>query len=205
MIDYIRGMLTVKELGGVTIEAHGVGYAASISLSTYEQLPVINTETILYTHYHVREDAHKLFGFSTRTERELFRQLIGVSKIGPKVALNVLSGVDSDALVQSVNHGDPSRLQKIPGVGLKTAQRLVMELKGKIGTSVNTGDRGGRQRISSAGGMGGRTTARDEVFAAMLALGYNEKQVNRSLDRIQSEMTNDEPVEMWIRKALQVI
>jgi Holliday junction DNA helicase RuvA len=194
----------VKELGNITIETNGIGYAVNISLSTYEKLPNIGTETVVYIHYHVREDSHKLFGFFSRDEREAFRQLISVSKIGPRVALNVLSGVSTSDLIQSVNHGDPTRLQKIPGVGLKTAQRLVMELRGKLGSAVAVDGRGGGITLPAAG-PGGAMSARDEVFAAMIALGYNEKQVNRALDRIQSEMQSDEPVEVWIRKALQVI
>ncbi|MBN1761376.1 MAG: Holliday junction branch migration protein RuvA, partial [Chitinispirillaceae bacterium] len=135
MIEYIRGILAEKEPGHVTVEAHGVGYGASIPLSTYERLPATGTEVRLLTHYHVREDGHKLFGFFSAEERMIFRQLISVSKIGPKVALNVLSGVSVQDLVASVNRSDPTRLQKISGVGAKTAQRLVMELKGKLGIS----------------------------------------------------------------------
>jgi holliday junction DNA helicase RuvA len=204
MIDYIRGILTVKELGTITIEANGVGYAASVSLSTYEQLPGIDAKTVVYIHYHVREDAHKLFGFFSREEREIFRQLISVSKIGPKVALNVLSGVSIHDLIQSVNHGDPSRLQKIPGVGSKTAQRLVMELRGKLGTMGAVTIKG-KPITLPVSGSSAEMSGREEVFAAMIALGYNEKQVNRALDRIEPETAKDEPVEIWIRKALQVI
>ena len=92
MIDYIRGVLTVKEIGRVTVEANGVGYAATIPLSTYERLPAPGTETMLLIHYHVREDDVRLFGFFSREERELFRQLIGISKIGPKVAVSPAPG-----------------------------------------------------------------------------------------------------------------
>ncbi len=205
MIDYIRGVLAVKEVGHVTIEAHGVGYAASIPLSTYERLPATGVETILQIHYHVREDGHKLFGFYSREEREIFRQLIGISKIGPKVALNVLSGISLQDLFQCVNRGDPARLQKIPGVGAKTAQRLVMELKGKLGTGLMTGAKVTTPAFQSTGAPDGRLPVRDEVYAAMISLGYNEKQVDRALERVEPGMKEDEPVEAWIRKALQVI
>ncbi|MBN1576192.1 MAG: Holliday junction branch migration protein RuvA [Chitinispirillaceae bacterium] len=205
MIDYIRGILTVKEIGHATVEAHGVGYAISIPLSTYERLPAPGTETVLQIHYHVREDDTRLFGFISSEEREIFRELIGVSKIGPKVALNVLSGVSLQDLVQSVNRGDPARLQKIPGVGAKTAQRLVMELRGKLGTAPMTGSRFTVPAPKSSDAQAEKLPVRDEVFTAMISLGYNEKQVLRALERIESEMNGEEPVEAWIRKALQVI
>lgn len=204
MIDYIRGALTVKETGRVTVETHGVGYDINIPLSTYEKLPAPGAETLLQIHYHVREDAHKLFGFHSVEEREMFRQLINISKIGPKVAMSVLSGVSINDLIQSINLGDPARLQKIPGVGAKTAQRLVMELKGKLGPSQATGS------LSSGAALKNGTSntgdhVRDEVYAAMISLGYNEKQVVKALERAGGEMSEDAPVESWIRKVLQVI
>jgi Holliday junction DNA helicase RuvA len=122
------------------------------------------------------------------------------------VALNVLSGVSLQDLVQSVNRGDPMRLQKIPGVGEKTAQRLVMELRGRLGVSSSAS---ALKSSSSASGSGGVSSAqlpiRDEVYEAMLSLGYNEKQVSRALERVEPGMKEDEPVEAWIRKVLQVI
>ncbi|MBN1309340.1 MAG: Holliday junction branch migration protein RuvA [Chitinispirillaceae bacterium] len=202
MIDYIRGVLTVKEIGEVTVETHGVGYAINIPLSTYERLPAAGNETMLQIHYHVREDGHKLFGFHSREEREVFRQLIGVSKIGPKVALNVLSGISLKDLVQSVNRGDPVYLQKIPGVGAKTAQRLVMELRGKLGKAPMTGS---APAPTKSGVPFENPPLHEEVFAAMISLGYNEKQAVHALERIASEMKEEEPAEAWIRKALQVL
>ncbi len=190
MIDYIRGTVMVKRVGFAAVEAHGVGYAVSIPLSTYERLPAIGNEALLHIHYHVREDGHKLFGFFTPEERAAFRQLIGVSKIGPKVALNVLSGVSIDDLVRSVHRGDPGRLQKIPGVGAKTAERLVMELKGKLGTASGIPEE--TSRTGPAGS--GASPVRDEVYAAMISLGYHEKQVEKALERVEPLMTGDEPV-----------
>lgn len=206
MIDFIHGAVAEKELGRVTLDTGGVGYAIHIPLSTYERLPGIGDEVTLKTHYHVREDGHRLFGFFTSEEREIFRHLIGISKVGPKVALNVLSGVAPDALIESVNRGDPSRLQNIPGIGAKTAQRLVMELKGKLGTvALSTGTAMHSDTGAGTGVPGGRQRVRNEVFAAMMALGYNEKQVRKALDRIGADLHEDQPVEVWIRTALQVI
>jgi len=204
VIEYIRGVLGVKEIGFVALETHGVGYAVAIPLSTYEALPAPGCETRLHIHYVVREDAHKLYGFFTLEERVLFRLLIGISKIGPKVALSVLSGISVNDLVLCVNNGDPSRLKKIPGVGTKTAERLVLELKGKLGVAHSTADTSILPKNSFA--TSGTASVKEEVFAAMVALGYNDKQVVKALDRVaESGIGNDEPVEVWIRKALQVI
>jgi Holliday junction DNA helicase RuvA len=202
MIDYIRGILGDKEVTHVTIEANGVGYGVGIPLSTYEKLPAPGEDVKLYIHYQVREDAHKLYGFFTKTEKDVFRQLIGITKIGPKVALSVLSGISISDLIQSINASDPSRLEKIPGVGPKTAQRLVLELKGKLGSvSVSTTQNSPRAPIHFVNSLG----VREEAFEAMVSLGYNDKQVEKALLRVEQTVSADAPVEEWIRKALQVI
>jgi len=206
MIDYIRGILSDKEVTHVTIEAHGVGYGAGIPLSTFEALPDIGSEVKLYIHYQVREDAHKLFAFFTKKEKEMFRQLIGITKIGPKVALSVLSGMTISDLILSINRADPSRLEKIPGVGPKTAQRLVLELKGKLGSDMSIPVQAARSSFAkSKSGKGGTAVVRDEAFEAMISLGYNDKQVLKALARVEETVDESAPVEEWIRKALQVI
>lgn len=200
MIDYIRGILTEKEIAFAAVEAHGVGYGINIPLSTYERLPEQGAEVKLYTHYHVREDAQKLFGFLTKAERELFRQLIGVSSIGPKTAIGILSKVSVDELVKCIALGDPSRLTKIPGIGAKIAQRLIMELRGKITPARS----GGPSAAKEAAGRSTNTGA--EAFEALISLGYNDKQVAKAIERVRETITEkDIPVEEWIKKALQVI
>jgi len=204
MIDYVRGTLTEKEPAVVTIEAHGIGYEIIIPLSTYERLPASGAEVKLYTHYHVREDTQKLYGFLTKTERELFRQLIGVSSIGPKTAVGILSKISVDELAKCIALGDPSRLTKIPGIGAKIAQRLIMELRGKI-----TATRSGPSAAVAA--PGAEVTSSDtgaEAFEALLSLGYNDKQVAKAIERVRQTITESEQdiqVEEWIKKALQVI
>lgn len=200
MIEYIKGTLTEKEVTRVAIEAHGVGYNISIPLSTYEKLPETGTNLLLHIHYLVREDAHKLYGFLSKTEREMFRHLIGITKIGPKVALSVLSGITVDDLVNCINSGDSRRLEKIPGVGQKTAQRLLIELKGKVGSSLVSGISEGALAVNS-----GNLKIRDEAFAAMVSLGYNDKQVQKAFARVEQTLAGNAPVEEWIRKALQII
>jgi holliday junction DNA helicase RuvA len=196
MFEYIKGILDEKNLGEAVIEAGGVGYALIIPLSTYEKLPAIGREVKLLTHHHVREDAEKLYGFYTRDERDLFRQIIGISNIGPKTAMSILSGVSVEALRDCVKVSDASRLKKIPGVGEKTAQRLVMELKGKL------------DFITGAVAVDGKRAthgSKSEAFDAMISLGYAEKQVQAALGRVENVLENDAPVEEWIKKALQVI
>jgi Holliday junction DNA helicase RuvA len=206
MIDYLRGILSEKEVAHVTIDVHGVGYGAGIPLSTFETLPDIGAEVKLYIYYQVREDAHKLYGFSTKTEKDVFIQLIGITKIGPKVALSVLSGISITDLVQSVNAADPSRLEKIPGVGPKTAQRLVLELKGKLGNSLSGLSSAPKLQVSKTTAVKQeKVLVRDEAFDAMISLGYNDKQVLKALSRVEQTVDSSAPVEEWIRKALQVI
>lgn len=204
MIDYIRGLLTEKEIAHVTVEAHGVGYAVGIPLSTYEKLPAPGADCLLHIHYHVREDAHKLYGFFSKDEREMFRLLIAITGIGPKVALSVLSGITISDLTTSVNSSDSSRLEKIPGIGAKTAQRMIMELKGKLGKmTAPSGANMHRQAVAS--NLAAVSSISEEAFAAMISLGYNEKQVGKAIARVEETIAGNAPIEEWIRKALQVI
>ncbi|MCX7726110.1 MAG: Holliday junction branch migration protein RuvA [Chitinispirillaceae bacterium] len=202
MIDYIKGILAYKEIGHITVEANGVGYAITIPLSTYEKLPAVGCETFIYIHYHVREDGHKLFGFSTLEEREVFRDLIGVSKIGPKVAVNILSGIVWKELIECINRGDYLRLEKIPGVGAKTAQRLVMELKGKVGKLAIKGVP--PPTITQKDNFS-YPSIKEEVYAAMISLGYTDKQIIKAIEKVEAELKEEKLVEVWIRKLLQVI
>lgn len=203
MIDYVRGSLAEKELTQVAVEAHGVGYEVQIPLSTYERLPAVGAEVKLYTHFHVREDTQKLFGFFSKDEREVFRQLIAVSSIGPKTAMSILSKVSVDDLVRSITLGDPTLLGKIPGVGVKTVERLIMELRGKLKVVPGTASvkEGAVQTKTSR-----KIQVNEEAYSALISLGYSEKQVQTAIERVRQTMTDTEaPVEEWIKKALQVI
>jgi holliday junction DNA helicase RuvA len=204
MIDFVRGKLCEIEPSAVSVEAGGVGYEIIVPLSTGERLPAQGSEVKLYTHYHVREDAHKLYGFLTKTERELFRQLIGVSSVGPKTAVGILSRISADDLARCIALGDPEKLTKIPGIGAKIAQRLIMELRGKVAAV----PRGEPAAAPASSGTGVPVTdAGAEAFEALLSLGYNDKQVARAIERVRQTLVNEEdvPTEEWIKKALQVI
>ncbi len=206
MIDYIRGTLTVKSPVQVTVEAHGVGYALSVPLSTFEKLPDVNAEVKLLTHHYVREDLQRLYGFMTEPEREIFRRLIGITKIGPKVALGVLSGVSVQDLTASVRTGDAKRLKGVPGIGPKTAERLVMELKGKLGQAGSFGPAtAGAAPPGAVPGSERPVGVREEAYEAMVSLGYVDRQVQQALARVEETVEGSEGVEEWIRRALQVI
>jgi len=204
MFEYIKGSLEEKNIGFAVIEAAGVGYNLIIPLSTYEKLPDVHKEAKLFIYHYVREDTEKLYGFFTKDERESFQQLIGVNKIGPKIAISILSGITLSDLTASVNKSDPSRLRKIPGVGDKTALRLVMELKGKLGDISGSGSKNTAFRLSTTA-VDGAGTARTEAYDAMITLGYAEKQIQQALSRVSEIIEPDAPAEDWIKKALQVI
>jgi Holliday junction DNA helicase RuvA len=202
VFEYIKGTIEHATREIAVIDVGGVGYELTIPLSTYDVLPVRGSTVKLFTHLHVREDVHKLFGFATPDEREAFRQLQTVSGVGPKVALNELSGLSVAEIFRAVQTQDVSRLKSISGIGAKTAQRLIMELKGKF-------------RIAEAvaqvlpermkGGGGGPVSLRNDAFAAMISLRYTESQVSLALSRVEEAIDPDSPVEEWIKKALQVI
>jgi len=201
MFEYVRGVLAEKSVSEAIVEAAGIGYVLTIPLSTYEKLPLPGENVKLLCHHYVREDAERLFGFLTALERDIFRQLISISNIGPKTGISILSGIRVPDLVASVNAGDPSRLRKITGVGDKTAQRLIVELKGKLSGFPASED----ASVAMAGPGKYRSEERTQAFAAMVSLGYSEKQVQAALSRVESVIDASVSVEEWIKKALQVI
>ena len=164
MIGRINGTLLEKNPPQVLVEAHGVGYELDVPMSTFYNLPDTGQKVVLHTHLVVREDAHLLFGFATDAERRAFRQLLKVTGIGARIALSVLSGLSVGELAQAVTLQDVGRLTKVPGIGKKTAERLLLELKGKLGAELAGVD---AQR---------QPAAASDVLNALLALGYNEKE-----------------------------
>ncbi len=203
MITFVRGTLVSKAPAGAVVDVGGVGYELDVPLSTFQDLPAVGGVVTLLTHHYVREDSEKLFGFLTAVERDLFRVLIGISQIGPKVALNVLSRMPAGDLLDAVARSDAARLKAVPGIGAKTAERLLLELKGKLkATGAGGATAGGRSNARSSDPA---VAARQETFDALLALGYNEAQVVRALERAGEVVAAGAPVEEWIRKALQVM
>jgi Holliday junction DNA helicase RuvA len=199
MIGSLRGRLTVKQPPQLLIEVGGVGYELEAPMSTFYALPATGEEIRLLTHLVVREDAQVLYGFVREEERRLFRLLIKVSGVGPKIALAILSGSDADAFASCIAAGDTASLIRIPGVGRKTAERLILELRDRV-----TVDAGATPTLGEAVGGG----PRGEALAALSALGYRPAEATRMVDAAVGEGgagAADAPTstEEIIRRALQ--
>ena len=186
MIGRIAGKLVAKHPPQVLVDVHGLGYELDVPMSTLYQLPGVGTDVTLLTHLVVREDAHQLYGFSTEGERTLFRQLLKISGIGARTALAVLSGMSVADLREAVSHQDSGRLTKIPGIGKKTAERLLLELKDKLDIAVIEV----RAESQSAG---------SDVLRALLALGYSEREAHAAVKNLESGLSVTE----GIRQALK--
>lgn len=190
MIGSIRGRLLEKNPPQILVETNGVGYEIDVPMSTLYNLQDIGAEVFLYTHYVVREDAELLFGFSTKAERSLFRLLIRISGIGPKIALSILSGISASILAQAVSQAEPGLLTRIPGVGKKTAERIVLELKGKIDTVVGSAD----SQTPTSG-------AKADIISALVSLGYSEREALQAVKGLAADVT----VNDGIREALKAL
>lgn len=189
MIGRLTGLLVEKRPPTVVIEVHGVGYEVDVPMSTFFQLPAAGSAVTLQTHLIVREDAHLLFGFATDQERQVFRQLLKISGVGARTALSVLSGMSVSELVQTVSAHDGARLIKIPGIGKKTAERLLLELRDKLAAGIGTVVAGSDAEI------------RSDALNALLALGYSDKEATHALGKIAPET----PVQDAIRHALKLL
>ena len=176
MIGRIQGVLVEKNFPQVIVSCNGVGYEIDVPMSTFYPLPRPGEEVTLLTHLVVREDAHLLYGFITAAERTAFRQLLRISGVGPKVALSVLSGLSVEDLSAAVAAGDAGRLTKVPGIGKKTAERLVLELRDKLPKTISVA------RAADAGAAG------SDVLNALLALGYNEREAAAAVKQIPADL-----------------
>jgi holliday junction DNA helicase RuvA len=189
MIGRLSGVLLAKNPPQITLDVQGVGYELDVPMSTFYSLPANGQAVQLVTHYVVREDAHLLFGFATQEERAAFRQLIKVSGVGPKVALAVLSGLTVTELNQAVVLQDVKRLVRVPGIGNKTAERLLLELRGKV-MAVDAALAAGAAPVSSPA---------NDVVNALIALGYSDKEAALAC----RELPEDLPINDAIRQALK--
>jgi Holliday junction DNA helicase RuvA len=197
MIASLNGILISKSPTEVVLDVHGVGYSVSIPLSTFERLGLLNSPIVLLTYLHVREDSLQLFGFSTEEERSLFRLLISVSGIGPKMAQGILSGITAGDLKSHIMHGNIGGLTTIPGVGKKLGERLVVELRDKIGklemgTAVSGPEPDEQSRI------------RSETLLALISLGYSRASAERALQAALQETNGKQcTVEELIKSSLR--
>ncbi|RQO34260.1 Holliday junction branch migration protein RuvA [Herminiimonas sp. KBW02] len=171
MIGRLSGVLLEKNPPQLLVDCNGVGYEVNVPMSTFYNLPGLGEKVVLLTHLTVREDAHILFGFGTNEERNVFKQLVKITGIGARTALSILSGMSVADLAQSITLQEAGRLTKIPGIGKKTAERLLLELKGKLGA-----DLGGAGAVA--------TDATSDILNALLALGYSDKEAMLALKQV---------------------
>ncbi len=194
MIAHLAGIVLRKSPQEVVVDVGGVGYRVVIPVSTFYQVPDDGAAVRLLIHTHVREDALLLFGFATPGEQALFERLIEVAGVGPKLAVNILSGIEATALVAALHGGDIPRLTRIPGVGKKTAERLVLELKDKVAALVTPIE------PAAARPAGG---ARSDVISALANLGYSRPEAERGVE--QALRDGDSRFDELLRRALQVL
>ena len=192
MIAYVSGTLAEKTPARIVVEACGVGYEMSISLSTYDRLPATGSPAKVFAYHHVREDGETLFGFATEDEKAMFGKLTGVSGVGPKIALAILSGLTLADLSLAIASGEAKRISAVKGVGKKTAEKICVELKDKVNAF---------KAMSSASGTRSKAFLRDAVLA-LAALGYGEENASKMVSQVVSGHPEAEDTETVIRLAL---
>ena len=190
MIGRLAGLLAEKSPPHVLIEVHGVGYEVDVPMSTFYNLPALGERVTLLTHFVVREDAQLLYGFLSAAERATFRELVKISGIGPRTALSVLSGLSVSELAQAVTAQEAGRLVKVPGIGKKTAERLLLELKGKLGADLGT-ELGTLAAVSSE--------AQADIVQALISLGYNEREAAAALKSLPPGVGVSEGIKLALK------
>lgn len=193
MIAHLRGRILEKQPNRVVVEVGGVGYDVAVPLSTFYGLGDAGSDVALRVHTHVREDAISLFGFATALELDLFLRLIGTSGIGPKLGLAVLSGIEPSDLIGAIERGNVARLTAIPGVGKKTAERIVLELK----------DRLPKAHAVAAAADGGAPALRDDLLSALMNLGYHRPLAEKAVDGALNAVGRDAGFEHTLKQALR--
>lgn len=201
MIGRIQGTLLELNAPDILVDVHGLGYEIACPLSTIFNLPALGQLVTLQTHLAVREDAHVLYGFATLQERTLFKTLIKISGVGPKLALSILSGMETDRFIQSIHDQDPAALVKIPGVGKKTAERLIVEMKdklqalGSVGTMLITPLEAQLEKVQ-------RVDALQDAESALISLGYKPTQAAKAVSQVAQDGMSSEEI---IRAALKAM
>jgi holliday junction DNA helicase RuvA len=186
MIGKLTGILLEKNPPQILVDCNGVGYEVDVPMTTFYNLPATGERVSLLTHFVVREDAQILYGFQTAAERSTFRLLIKISGVGPRTALGVLSGMGVDELARAVSEQEPARLTKVPGIGKKTAERLLLELKGKLGADLGP---------STAGA----SSHQNDILQALLALGYNDKEAASALKALPADVGVSEGIKLALK------
>lgn len=203
MIGRLRGELLEKHPPQLLVDVNGVGYELEASMNTFYRLPERGKPVVLYTHFVVREDAQLLYGFADRDERSLFRALIKVNGVGPKLALTILSGIDTETFVAVVHQGDTASLVRLPGVGKKTAERLIVEMKDRL-KDLQVSDSGSFQLASpTVAGAPATSDLVAEAESALVALGYKPAEATRSVSQASKALGASASSEALIRQALK--
>lgn len=186
MIGKLTGILSEKNPPQIVVDCHGVGYEVDVPMSTFYNLPHTGETVSLLTHFVVREDAQILYGFGSTQERAAFRQLIKISGVGPRTALSILSGMGVDELAQAVSHQEAGRLTKVPGIGKKTAERLLLELKGKFGPDLGTP-------------VVATSDNQSDILQALVALGYSDKEAAAALKSLPADVGVSEGIKLALK------
>lgn len=207
MIGRIRGVLVEKAPGQALVECAGLGYEIDIPYTTFFHLPEVGQEVTLHTHFAVREDAQSLFGFASRLDRNLFRLLIKVNGVGPKLAVGILSGLDANQFIRCVEGKDINALVKLPGVGKKTAERLLIEMADRIknleGQFVPSLPLEGAATSVPAGTAPAGADPREEAEAALIALGYKPQEAARAISKVaEPEMNSESLIRLALRNMI---
>lgn len=199
MIGFLKGRLAVKQPPMLLVDVNGVGYEMEAPMSTFYGLPAPGEPVALFTHLVVREDAHILYAFGTDGERRLFRGLLKVSGVGPKIALGILSGASVDDFLRTIEAEDVAMLCRIPGIGRKTAERVIIEMRDSVKKLAAPAMNG------SAAGMAGAMTPQGEAFSALIALGYKPPEVARLLKLVEEpDLTTTELIRRALKSAAKV-
>jgi Holliday junction DNA helicase RuvA len=198
VIAHLRGRILEKQPTRVVVDVAGVGYDVAVPLSTFYGLGEPGAEVALRVHTHVREDALALYGFATALELDLFNRLISISGIGPKLALAVLSGIEPPDLVAAIERGDVARLTAIPGVGKKTSERIVLELRDRL-------PRAHPSVAASAGGSPDGLIARDDLLSALMNLGYHRPLAEKAVDAALKTIGREAGFELTLKQALREV
>jgi holliday junction DNA helicase RuvA len=191
VIAHLRGKLIVKQPNQAVVEAAGVGYDVNITIPAFSELPAVGAEVALFIHTHVREDALSLYGFLRAQEKQLFEKLISVSGIGPRLAVTILSGMQADSLVAAIKGNNVASLTRIPGIGKKTAERMVLELRDKLDAFAETAAAAAASPVA------------EDVLSALVNLGYNRGMAEKAVARLGS--AQDESFDVVFRKALAAL
>jgi holliday junction DNA helicase RuvA len=198
MIARISGVLIQKSAAQCVVDVHGTGYCITVPLTTFYELPDVGQAVVLQIHTHVREDAINLYGFHTQQDREVFQLMISVSGIGPKLAVNILSGIAASELIRAVTNEDLKRLTGIPGVGKKTAERMILELKDKAAKL-------GREMVMVGAPDKTGDTVQDDALSALVNLGYRPSAAKDAVDRIVREAQTPPSLDGLLKQALRLL